>query len=118
MDEYNLKEFRKTNNLTQTELGKYLGFQKAFVSCIEHGKDKLLLRKYEKLLNNPFGWDISMLKAPSNKEVIKIESKEKDVVIVELRSQVERLESKIENLNREIGELKVLLRLSQSNKND
>ena len=114
MDNYNLKAFRKANNLTQTELGDYLGLHKAFISCIENGRDKFPRPKYEKLLNNPFGWDISMLKTLEQKTATN--DKFYDVLITELRKQIERYENKIECLNREIGELKVLLRLSQSKK--
>ena len=56
-----LKEFRIVNNLTQTELGDYLGVQKGFISKIENGKEKLPEAKFRKLLNNPYGWDTSML---------------------------------------------------------
>ena len=57
-----LKAFRKANNLTQTELGNYLGINKSFISTIESGKDPMPKDKLSKLLNNPFGWDVSMLK--------------------------------------------------------
>lgn len=56
-----LKEFRIVNNLTQTELGDYLGVQKGFISKIENGKDKLPEPKYRKIIGNPFGWDTTML---------------------------------------------------------
>lgn len=56
-----LKEFRIVNNLTQTELGDYLGVQKGFISKIENGKDKLPEPKYRKIIGNPYGWDTSML---------------------------------------------------------
>jgi transcriptional regulator with XRE-family HTH domain len=56
-----LKEFRIVNNLTQTQLGDYLGVQKGFISKIENGKDKLPEQKFRKLLGNPYGWDTSAL---------------------------------------------------------
>jgi len=55
-----LKIFRQVNNLTQEELGDYLGMKKSFVSKIENGKDKLPAQKFQKLINNDKGWDISM----------------------------------------------------------
>ena len=58
-----LKQFRVVNNLTQTELGDYLGIQKGFVSKIENGKEKPPQAKFQKLLENPHNWDISMLTA-------------------------------------------------------
>lgn len=56
-----LKKFRQCNKLTQTELGEYLGIKKSFVSLIETGRVKLSEEKFNKLLNNPHGWDTSML---------------------------------------------------------
>lgn len=111
-----LKEFRIVNNLTQTELGNYLGVLKGFISKIENGKEKLPELKYRKLINNPNGWDISMLTqsdaAPAAKPVAE------DALVAELRAQIERLDSKIEkletkidNLNQEIGEKNALLKM-------
>ena len=56
-----LKQFRKKNNLTQDELGDYLGIKKSFISRIEHGMALLPEGKFNKLLENPFGWDITPL---------------------------------------------------------
>ncbi len=56
-----LKEFRKVNNLTQTEVGDYLGIKKSYFSLIENGQKSLSDEKLGKLLDNPHGWDTSML---------------------------------------------------------
>ena len=56
-----LKTFRKSNNLTQDELGLFLGMKKSFISKIENGKEKLPQQKLQKLLDNPNGWDTSSL---------------------------------------------------------
>ena len=56
-----LKEFRKANALTQDELGAYLGMKKSFISKIENGREKLPADKFQKLLNNTFGWNVSCL---------------------------------------------------------
>lgn len=103
-----LKEFRVVNNLTQTQLGDYLGIQKGFISKIENDKEKLPEPKYRKLLNNPHGWDVSMLQPSEVGEVLQMQE---DGLVVELRAQIERLESKVDNLNQEIGEKNALIRL-------
>ena len=104
-----LKEFRIVNNLTQTELGEYLGVLKGFISKIENGKDKLPESKFRKLLNNPYGWDTSMLVQPE------VATEEKpvgnDALVAELRAQIERLESNVDNLNQELGEKNALIKL-------
>ena len=60
-----LKEFRKVNNLTQDELGDYLGIKKSFISRIEHGAALLPEDKFNKLLANDKGWDVTVLKHAS-----------------------------------------------------
>lgn len=60
-----LKEFRKANNLTQDELGDYLGIKKSFISRIEHGMALLPEDKFKKLLDNTKGWDVTVLKNAS-----------------------------------------------------
>lgn len=64
-----LRTFRKVNGLTQDELGQFLGMKKSFISKIEHGKDKFPNSKFQKLMNNDQGWDVSMLKAPTDQFV-------------------------------------------------
>ena len=61
MDMVDLKAFRKANNLTQDELGEYLGMRKSFISKIENGKEKLPEAKFQKLVNNDRGWDTTFL---------------------------------------------------------
>lgn len=56
-----IKEFRKANKLTQTEVGNYLGIKKSYFSLIEGGHKSLSKEKLGKLLENPYGWDTSML---------------------------------------------------------
>ena len=104
-----LKAFRKANNLTQDKLGEYLGIKKSFVSTIESGKDPMPKDKLSKLLNNPFGWDTSML---SNAETpMSSNPLTESALVAELRAQIERLEAKVDNLNQELGEKNALLKL-------
>jgi transcriptional regulator with XRE-family HTH domain len=104
-----LKAFRKANNLTQSELGEYLGVKKAFVSQMESDKCPIPSDKFNKLINNPYGWDTSLLsQSNSAEEVAPIKE---GALIAELRAQIERLESKVDNLNQELGEKNALLRM-------
>ena len=57
----NLKAFRKTNGLTQTQVADYLGVGKSFISRIESGSVAIPPKKLSKLIRNPNGWDVSML---------------------------------------------------------
>lgn len=56
-----LKQFRLANQLTQDQLGEFLGMKKSYISKIEHGKERLPYLKHKKLMENLEGWDISML---------------------------------------------------------
>nr|DAK76864.1 MAG TPA: helix-turn-helix domain protein [Caudoviricetes sp.] len=56
-----LHTFRKANKLKQEDLAKYLNTTRAFISMVETGASKLPAEKLSLLLNNPHGWDTSML---------------------------------------------------------
>lgn len=109
METIDLKAFRKANNLTQTELGEYIGCEKAFISAVENGRSKLPKKMFALLLQNPKGWDTSMLTQPS--ETSGALPAQEDALVAELRAQIERLQSKVDNLNQELGEKNALLRL-------
>lgn len=111
-----LKAFRKANNLTQDKLGDYLGIKKSFVSQIESDKASLPHDKFIKLLNNPFGWDVSMLQdyplsgldAPRYQKVITpelIQSAIQEALNPDEKFLIGYLERKIENQDALIREL-------------
>lgn len=103
-----LKAFRKANNLTQERLGDYLGIKKSFISTIESDKDPMPKDKFTKLLENPFGWDTSMLTKPEVAAEVKpvaesslvgyLERKvtDQDALIRELYQQIGALEKELE----------------------
>lgn len=109
MKSIDVKAFRKANNLTQTELGDYLECSKAFISAIEKGLRPLPKEMLSKLINNALDWDTSMLSQPSERQE-PLQS-QNDILIAELRAQIEKLESKVDNLNQELGEKNALLRM-------
>lgn len=110
-----LKLFRKANNLTQEKLGEYLGIKKSFISTIESGKDPMPKDKLTKLLNNPYGWDVSMLTQSEAGEPAQAQS---DILIAELRAQIEKLEAKVDSLNQELGEKNALLKMMRQGGSD
>ena len=61
MENIEFKRFRKVTNLEQQELADYLSVTRAQISMIERGKSKLTKENLRKLINNPYGWDVSML---------------------------------------------------------
>lgn len=108
MKSVDIKAFRKANNLTQSELGDYLGCTKAFISTIEKGNRPFPNEMLSKVIDNPHGWDVSMLQPSEVSDTLPVQE---DGLVSELRAQIERLESKVDNLNQEIGEKNALIRL-------
>jgi transcriptional regulator with XRE-family HTH domain len=107
MKRIDLKAFRKVNNLTQEQLGDYLGIKKSFISTIESGKDPMPKAKLSKLLNNPYNWDTSMLTQPENPmadepkadglvEYLERKVSDQEILIRELYQQIGMLEAKLD----------------------
>lgn len=109
MKSIDLKAFRKANNLTQTDVGDYLGCTKAFISTIEKGNRPLPSEMLSKLLNSTNGWDISML--TQSEVAVMGKPVAEDALVAELRSQIEALQNKVDNLNRELGEKNAFIKL-------
>ena len=107
MKSIDIKAFRKSNDLTQTDLGDYLGCTKAFISAIEKGLRPLPDEMYSKMIDNPNNWDISMLTEPETPAtdqpmestlVSYLERKvsDQEVLIRELYQQIGMLEAKLD----------------------
>lgn len=56
-----VRAFLKTNGLKQRELAYYLGVTEAAISNVVKGKSDFAEENLIKILNNPNGWDTSML---------------------------------------------------------
>lgn len=108
MKSIDIKAFRKSNNLTQTDLGDYLGCTKAFISAIEKGLRPLPDEMYSKMIDNPKNWDISMLTEPKNPmtdqpkeqslvDYLQRQVADKDALIRELYKQIGILEEKLDS---------------------
>lgn len=107
MKSIDIKAFRKSNDLTQTNLGDYLGCTKAFISAIEKGLRPLPDEMYSKLIDNPNNWDISMLTQPENPmtdepkadglvEYLERKVSDQEILIRELYQQIGVLEAKLD----------------------
>lgn len=55
------KGFIYHNNLSQKEVMEYLQVSKGYMSLVISGKKKLSEENFRKLIENPHGWDVSML---------------------------------------------------------
>lgn len=66
-----VRQFRKDNKLTQTDLAKFLGVSEPFISRVENGLNKMPGSKMKMIIGNKNGWDISALKVPEKEDPIK-----------------------------------------------
>ena len=107
-----LDEFLYKNRLKSSDLVEFWGVTKGVVSQILNGTTKLPTKRLEELLNNPHGWDVSMLvetetQSRDSKPELAAEQKPQlsDVELL-LRDMLAEKEAKIDALNELIWELK------------
>lgn len=109
------KRFVFENNIKQIELVQYLGLSKGYISLVVKGEKGLSEENFRKLLDNPYGWDTSMLTQSEAGEPMQAQS---DILIAELRAQIEKLEAKVDSLNQELGEKNALLKMMRQGGSD
>lgn len=56
-----IRGFLEANNLKQVDLARYLGVSESAVSSMINGKSKPSKGNLIKIINNPHGWNVSML---------------------------------------------------------
>lgn len=69
MQVIDLKRFMFEQNIKQKELAEYLGVSKGYISLVISGQRQLSDENLSKLINNPFGWDTSILLGASKEDV-------------------------------------------------
>lgn len=92
-----LDEFLYKNRLKSSDLVEFWGVTKGVVSQILNGTTKLPTKRLEELLNNPHGWDTSMLVDHPEASAPEQETS--------ANSLIEYLQSKIEELEKEKADL-------------
>lgn len=101
------KGFIFYNNINQKDVIEYLGVSKGYMSLVISGKKKLSEDNFRKLIENPYGWDTSMLteSTPQPSLVAEVVPSLSNVEIL-LREMLAEKEAKIDALNEIIWELK------------
>ena len=61
MESADFKRFIFENKIKQSLLAEYLGVSEGYISSVASGRKQLSEEKLSKVLNNPYGWDVSML---------------------------------------------------------
>lgn len=79
---FDLRLFRKANNLTQLAVAEYLGVSKQFITQVEAGRVALPMAKLKKILDNP-DWSLKEYnRLQETLDSLKAEGKERQVVPV------------------------------------
>lgn len=101
------KGFIFYNDINQKDVIEYLGVSKGYMSLVISGKKKLSEENFRKLIENPFGWDTSML-VDSPDPVLESSAPAMNLSNVEilLREMLAEKEAKIDALNEIIWDLK------------
>lgn len=102
------KGFIFHNNISQKDVMEYLGVSKGYMSLVISGKKKLSEENFRKLIENPYGWDVSMLEETDNPQPQLVSETIPSLSNVEilLRDLLAEKEAKIDALNEIIWELK------------
>ena len=103
-----LDEFLYKNRLKSSDLVEFWGVTKGVVSQILNGTTKLPTKRLEELLNNPHGWDVSMLaeeSRDSEPELVAEHKPQLSNVEILLRDMLAEKEVKIDVLQDRINEL-------------
>ncbi len=101
-----IKDFRKSNKISQIDLAAYLGVTQGFVSQIEKGICPIPDWVISKILENPFDWDVSMLEEDRKPKIVADQIPQLSNVEILLRDLLAEKEAKIDALNEMIWELK------------
>lgn len=114
-----VRAFLKANGLKQRELAHYLGVTEAAISNVVKGKSDFAEENLIKILNNPHGWDVSMLvetpdqepqelKAQHIPQLSNVEILLRDL-LAEERAKIDSLQDRINELIEENARLRTLL---------
>lgn len=113
------KGFVYYNNISQKDVIEYLGVSKGYMSLVVSGKKQLSEENFRKLLENPYGWDVSMLvetpdlepqelKAQHIPQLSNVEILLRDL-LAEERAKIDSLQDRINELIEENARLRTLL---------
>lgn len=111
MKEIDFKRFMFEGKIKQLDLAKYLGVSEGYISQVASGKKQLSDENFSKVLNNPFGWDVSMLtqaktqSRDSKPELVAEQKPQLSNVEILLRDMLAEKEAKINVLQERINEL-------------
>ena len=113
-------EFLSANNIDIVELAKYLGLSKPYMSQIVSGAAKLADSRFQMLLDNPYGWDTSMLSRdkpePTGRDSRPVSIRDdKDTDLKHALEMLELYKKMVEDLRKQIDFLQRMLERTNIN---
>ncbi len=108
MKSIDFKRFMFEQKIKQSVLAQYLGVSEGYISQVASGKKQLSDENFSKVLNNPYGWDVSMLTdhaRDSKPELVTEHKPQLSNVEILLRDMLAEKEAKIDILQERINEL-------------
>ena len=114
-----IKIFRKCNKMSQVALAEYLEVTQGFISQMEKDVCPIPDWVISKILENPYGWDVSMLTDQSSDSKPELVAEHKPQLsnveillrdlLAEERARVDALQERINELIEENARLKTLI---------
>lgn len=111
----NVRDFLRENGLKQVQLARYLDVTEAAISNVANGKSEFSEENLIKIMNNPHGWDVSMLTESQPENAVKEQPDEAGMteklfaLVEDQRAEIKMLlsmlrekDAKIEELRREL----------------
>lgn len=108
MKSIDFKRFMFEQKIKQSVLAQYLGVSEGYISQVASGKKQLSDENFSKVLNNPYGWDVTMLteeSRDSKPELVAEYKPQLSNVEILLRDMLAEKEAKIDVLQDRINEL-------------
>lgn len=108
MKSIDFKRFMFEQKIKQSELAQYLKVSEGYISQVASGKKQLSDENFSKVLNNPYGWDVSLLteeSRDSKPELVAENIPQLSNVEILLRDMLAEKEAKIDVLQDRINEL-------------
>lgn len=115
MNATDFQRFMFEQKIKQSDLAKYLGVSEGYISQVVSGKKQLSEDKLGKVLNNPYGWDVSMLKDRGDENVVEEKPAQDEAITTllgllaekdkDIRTLIEMLKKKDEQIDELRNEL-------------
>lgn len=105
------KRFIFENKIKQSFLADFLGVSAGYISSVVSGRKELSEENFGKVVNNPYGWDISMLCLDdlSEAQIKKVD----ETLVAYLQGKIEDKDKLIQELYKQIGMLEAKLDLAR-----